>query len=658
MFDNAADLAAYRDMKALKCRVEGCADGTAFSKLASLTAHLKSKHGVEYCMLCEASGGKFLGEMELFTPEALASHCEDGDKTGRTPFKGHPLCEFCNSSFYDADALFFHLKDKHFHCHCCSTGVAPVYFADADTLQAHYNEEHFPCAYGECVAKRHIVFRTEEDRAAHYKIVHTSSMGKFDKSKARVLEVNIEYRRDQPEPYQRFLRDQGIHGSEDRAGGAGPSGSGGGGGTGGGKKDKGKKGKGKARDAEGADAGGASGGDATAGGVLSVLGGMQPERAVVEENRAADALRERNRGLMKIMKDVLGPSREGDFIRFREVSAKYRDGVVGVEEFYVEFCAVFGAEFTPVLIPVLNMLQPDEGKKAELARFHEQQVMQMQAFPSLPKKHSSGPKVNRDRPLDHLGPARMLDLTKKGAPVKVLPGAAGRPAPAPAPEASDPEDLPRTPEAVEKAVKDLLERTAEADTLLGKKDKAAGAGAGPGTGPGAPPTSAFPPASAAAAAAPSSFSGPAPTAARQAIEEAFPALPAPEGKAQRQQKPPGGRSFVHPGPALGAGTVAELGEALRPESIHISSGAGAGGSAASGGGFVSSAAPTHAPRPTRPPVLSEDNFPSLGPPAAAMPSRSSAQQQQQQKPLGSTQPDFVPVKKGGKTIMKMTWGGK
>jgi hypothetical protein len=89
--------------------------------MKDLVRHMTRAHGgTALCDLCEAGGNLFVGELEIFpSGAALERHCVDGDTTGATPFKGHPLCEFCETRHYDNDALWRHLKAEHHHCHCC-----------------------------------------------------------------------------------------------------------------------------------------------------------------------------------------------------------------------------------------------------------------------------------------------------------------------------------------------------------------------------------------------------------------------------------------------------------------------------------------------------------------------------------------------------------
>jgi hypothetical protein len=86
--------------------------------LKELAAHTQTHHGVAHCALCVEFRKEFVQEQKLFKRHELKLHEKSGDQ-GNGPFKGHPLCEFCNTRFYDDSALWGHLRKDHYTCHIC-----------------------------------------------------------------------------------------------------------------------------------------------------------------------------------------------------------------------------------------------------------------------------------------------------------------------------------------------------------------------------------------------------------------------------------------------------------------------------------------------------------------------------------------------------------
>lgn len=77
---------------------------------------------------------------------------------------GHPLCEFCEERFMDADELYRHLRKEHLYCHLCDADGRNLYYASHSALAHHFRTEHYLCEEGEC-AGQHLtaVFRSEID---------------------------------------------------------------------------------------------------------------------------------------------------------------------------------------------------------------------------------------------------------------------------------------------------------------------------------------------------------------------------------------------------------------------------------------------------------------------------------------------------------------
>lgn len=78
--------------------------------------------------------------------------------------RGHPLCEFCEERFMDADELYRHLRKEHLYCHLCDADGRNLYYASHSALAHHFRTDHYLCEEGEC-AGQHLtaVFRSEID---------------------------------------------------------------------------------------------------------------------------------------------------------------------------------------------------------------------------------------------------------------------------------------------------------------------------------------------------------------------------------------------------------------------------------------------------------------------------------------------------------------
>lgn len=79
-------------------------------------------------------------------------------------FRGHPLCEFCDTRYMDSDELFRHLRRNHLFCHFCDADGKHQYYNDMDDLKRHFRDEHYLCEEGECkTLPLTAVFRTDID---------------------------------------------------------------------------------------------------------------------------------------------------------------------------------------------------------------------------------------------------------------------------------------------------------------------------------------------------------------------------------------------------------------------------------------------------------------------------------------------------------------
>ncbi|XP_068632189.1 E3 ubiquitin-protein ligase ZNF598 isoform X2 [Battus philenor] len=106
--------------------------------------------------------------------------------------RGHPLCEFCEERFMDADELYRHLRIEHLYCHLCDADGKNLYYASHSALAHHFRTDHYLCEEGEC-AGQHLtaVFRSEIDLKAHKATVHGKGMPRGAARQARTLELQF-----------------------------------------------------------------------------------------------------------------------------------------------------------------------------------------------------------------------------------------------------------------------------------------------------------------------------------------------------------------------------------------------------------------------------------------------------------------------------------
>ncbi|KAJ1957283.1 hypothetical protein EC988_000909 [Linderina pennispora] len=158
-----------------------------------LKDHARQQHSLMFCDLCLKNKMSFAHEHKLFTKSQLRTHNSRGDSSG---FPGHPMCEFCRTSFYDNDQLFDHCRKKHEQCFICVQSGAgrQVYFKNYQTLEDHFNTDHFPCRQQTCIDRKFVVFGNELDLQAHELETHGSRIvGQRARREARQVNINIHY---------------------------------------------------------------------------------------------------------------------------------------------------------------------------------------------------------------------------------------------------------------------------------------------------------------------------------------------------------------------------------------------------------------------------------------------------------------------------------
>nr|SVE79333.1 EOG090X01BP [Daphnia magna] len=168
-----------------------CPSKPTFANFQMLKDHLRKEHELFFCDLCIENLKIFSQERRAYTRQELALHRRKGDPDN-TSHRGHPLCNFCDQRYVDADELFRHLRRDHYFCHFCDADGLNQYYCNYEDLRKHFRDAHFLCEEGECKEEKFTcVFRTEIDIRAHKAQTHSQSMGKAAIKQARTLELEF-----------------------------------------------------------------------------------------------------------------------------------------------------------------------------------------------------------------------------------------------------------------------------------------------------------------------------------------------------------------------------------------------------------------------------------------------------------------------------------
>ncbi|CAK1595961.1 unnamed protein product [Parnassius mnemosyne] len=180
---------AYEKLLEHRCKI--CEKIPPFRTFTMLSDHMRRLHERYYCDLCVKHLKIFTSERRCYTRQELAHHRRKGDLDD-TSHRGHPLCEFCEERFMDADELYRHLRKEHLYCHLCDADGRNLYYASHSALAHHFRTDHYLCEEGEC-AEQHLtaVFRSEIDLKAHKATVHGKGMTRGAARQARTLELQF-----------------------------------------------------------------------------------------------------------------------------------------------------------------------------------------------------------------------------------------------------------------------------------------------------------------------------------------------------------------------------------------------------------------------------------------------------------------------------------
>ncbi|KAM3173313.1 hypothetical protein ACTXT7_012754, partial [Hymenolepis weldensis] len=136
--------------------------------MGALNLHTTQEHDLSYCDLCVRHAHMLPCEFKPMTADELASH-RKWDATAR---RGHPVCKFCQETFYEFENLITHIREKHFLCDICYSGRVFEVFQRQHELFQHYKSAHFVCP--ECEQHGTMsCFPTEERLSAHRSFNHS-----------------------------------------------------------------------------------------------------------------------------------------------------------------------------------------------------------------------------------------------------------------------------------------------------------------------------------------------------------------------------------------------------------------------------------------------------------------------------------------------------
>lgn len=157
-----------------------------FSRYSQLEGHVKEAHGCFLCGMCLREGRNFPLDAPLYPSEAeMKEHAQ----------AAHPRCSFCRGrAFFDGDALWRHMQEKHFRCQLCepAPGGDFPWYNTAHHLQQHLAADHFACDDPDCATSL-VAFATAEELKRHYMERHSSRMMRWNPAASRPLHLDIQF---------------------------------------------------------------------------------------------------------------------------------------------------------------------------------------------------------------------------------------------------------------------------------------------------------------------------------------------------------------------------------------------------------------------------------------------------------------------------------
>ncbi|GFS19655.1 E3 ubiquitin-protein ligase ZNF598 [Elysia marginata] len=183
---------SYLDLLEYRCKL--CPKRGAEKSFALLQTHMRREHQLFACDLCTSHLKIFPFERKFYNRKNLATHRRVGDADDKS-YKGHPLCEFCDTRYFDKDELMKHLRKDHFFCHFCDQQGSNAYYDQYEDLMQHFKGSHYLCTEGECgnsSTRFTHAFVSEIDLKAHKASAHGKNLTKAQSREARTLEVEFQ----------------------------------------------------------------------------------------------------------------------------------------------------------------------------------------------------------------------------------------------------------------------------------------------------------------------------------------------------------------------------------------------------------------------------------------------------------------------------------
>ncbi|KAI8796844.1 zinc finger protein 598 [Biomphalaria glabrata] len=182
----------YLELLEIRCKI--CRKRDPDKTFNQLQTHMRREHELFACDLCVTHLKIFPYQRKFYTRQTLAIHRRVGDEDDKS-YKGHPLCEFCDTRYNDKDELWKHLRKDHFFCHFCDQRGSNEFYDQYPDLVKHFSESHFLCSEDECASSStrftH-AFASEIDLKAHKASVHSKNMSKAQSRETRTLELEFQ----------------------------------------------------------------------------------------------------------------------------------------------------------------------------------------------------------------------------------------------------------------------------------------------------------------------------------------------------------------------------------------------------------------------------------------------------------------------------------
>eukprot|EP00041_Stephanoeca_diplocostata_P028145 m.787985 g.787985 ORF g.787985 m.787985 type:complete len:1045 (-) comp23310_c0_seq4:405-3539(-) len=139
-----------------------------------LKRHMSRDHEKFLCELCVEAQTLFPFEHKIYSRKELVAHKRSAPN-GRST---HPNCAFCDTRFFDSDALAEHLHRSHEMCPLCDReGKPDQYFRNYRELETHFSRAHYLCKDPGCREKTFVVFSSLADLRAHEAATHKIGPG-------------------------------------------------------------------------------------------------------------------------------------------------------------------------------------------------------------------------------------------------------------------------------------------------------------------------------------------------------------------------------------------------------------------------------------------------------------------------------------------------